>query len=74
MAAFRSPRFDVSKVLQGILNDPDTGTNIKSERGADAEAQRRVWDLLAAVDARLVDSDREGVAAHDLHDEHGLPA
>lgn len=41
---------------------------------ADAQAQRRVWDLLAAVDARLVDSDREAVAAHDLHDEHGLPA
>ena len=41
---------------------------------ADAQAQRRVWDLLAAVDARLVDVDREAFAADDLYDEQGLPA
>lgn len=49
------------------------GMDIKREREADAEAQRRMWNVLAAVDARLVDIDREVFAADDLYDEYGLP-
>lgn len=36
--------------------------------------EQRVWSILAAIDARLTDADREALRHPDLYDEDGLPA